>query len=76
MLVGVERLRPPIVEDEQLDAGERAQEPGATGRFAAVLSSSLGAMIADAARRLARVQGGEFTRRRILAVGRGAGARA
>ena len=31
-LVGVERLRPPIVEDEQLDAGERAQEPGVTGR--------------------------------------------
>ena len=31
-LVGVERLRPPVVEDEQLDPGERAQEPSVTGR--------------------------------------------
>ena len=31
-LVGVERLRPPVVEDEQLDASERAQKPGVPGR--------------------------------------------
>ena len=30
-LIGGERLRPPIVEDEQLDARERAQEPGVAG---------------------------------------------
>ena len=31
-LVGVERLRAPVVENEQLDAGERPQEPGVAGR--------------------------------------------
>ena len=30
-LVGIERLRAPIVENEQLYAGERAQEPGVAG---------------------------------------------
>src|SRR6202451_2030919 len=30
-LFGGERLRPPIVEDEQLDAGQGTQEPGVAG---------------------------------------------
>ena len=31
-LVGIERLRPPVVQDQQLYAGERAQKSGVTGR--------------------------------------------